>query len=168
MNNTDTPQTEKKYPAETKAERAKKLFHDGANCAQAVLGAFAEECGLCETEAFRIASGFGGGISRLREVCGAVSGMVLVANFLCGQSDITDKQAKDAHYARIRNLTDEFQKKAGSIVCRELLGLESKQSDIPVSEVRTEQYYKKRPCAEMVALAAGILESVFFSEKTLI
>ncbi len=148
-----------------KAETAKELFHRGANCAQAVLGAFAAECGLTEEEAFRIASGFGGGISRLREVCGAVSGMVLTANFLCGQSDITDKKAKDAHYAKIRELTDAFQKETGSVVCRELLGLEKNQSDVPVSEARTEQYYQKRPCGEMVALAAGILEEAFFSEK---
>ena len=144
-----------------KAETAKELFHRGANCAQAVLGAFAAECGLTEEEAFRIASGFGGGISRLREVCGAVSGMVLTANFLCGQSDISDKDAKDAHYARVRKLTDAFQKETGTIICRELLGLAKRQSDVPVSEVRTEQYYQKRPCADMVALAAGILEEAF-------
>lgn len=149
-----------------KSEKAKALFHTGANCAQAVLGAFASECGLTEEEAFRIASGFGGGVSRLREICGAVSGMVLVANFLCGQSDITDKTAKDAHYAKVRELTDAFQAETGSVVCRELLGLEKKQSDVPVSEARTEQYYKKRPCGEMVALAAGILEEAFFHEKS--
>lgn len=147
-----------------KAEQAKALFHAGANCAQAVLGAFANECGLTEEEAFRIASGFGGGVSRLREICGAVSGMVLVANFLYGQSDVSNKAEKDAHYARVRELTDTFQSETGSVVCRELLGLEKKQSDIPISEARTEQYYKKRPCAEMVALAAGILEAAFMKE----
>ena len=155
----------KKTTISQKAESAKNLFHRGANCAQAVLGAFAGECGLSEEEAFRIASGFGGGISRLREVCGAVSGMVLVANFLCGQSDITDKSAKDSHYAAVRKLTDAFQKETGSVVCRELLGLEKKQSDIPISESRTEQYYQKRPCGDMVALAAEILEEAFFSGK---
>lgn len=141
-----------------KRELAKTLFRNGANCAQAVLGAFAKECGLSEKEAFRIASGFGGGISRLREVCGAVSGMVLAANFLFGQSDISDKEEKDAHYARIRTLTDAFQKEAGSVVCRVLLGLKENQSDQPVSEERTALYYQKRPCVEIVALAAGILE----------
>lgn len=148
-----------------KTELAKDLFCKGANCAQAVLGAFAKECGLTEEEAFRIASGFGGGISRLREVCGAVSGMVLVANYLCGQSDITDKKAKDAHYARIRELTDAFQTETGSVVCRVLLGLEEKHSDEPVSEARTEEYYRKRPCSEIVALAAKILEQKFFSAQ---
>ena len=148
-----------------KAELAKALFHKGANCAQAVLGAFAEECGLTEEEAFRIASGFGGGISRLREVCGAVSGMVLTANFLCGQSDITDKAEKDSHYSRIRELTDSFQAELGSVVCRVLLGLEKQQSDSPVSETRTAEYYRKRPCSEIVALAAAILERKFLISK---
>ena len=147
-----------KTPGTPKSEIAKQLFLQGANCAQAVLGAFAPECGLSEQEAFRIASGFGGGISRLREVCGAVSGMVLAANFLFGQSDISDKEEKDAHYARIRKLTDAFQRETGSVVCRVLLGLKEHQSDQPVSEERTTQYYQKRPCAEMVSLAAGILE----------
>ena len=142
----------------TKPELAKSLFHRGANCAQAVLGAFAAECGLTEEQAFQIASGFGGGISRLREVCGAVSGMVLVANFLHGQKDISDKAEKDTHYARIRKLTDAFEKETGSVVCRVLLGLQKNQTDVPVSEERTEQYYRKRPCAELVALAAEILE----------
>ena len=145
-----------------KAEAAATLFRNGANCAQAVLGAFAKECGLTEEQAFKIASGFGGGFSRLREVCGAVSGMVLTANLMCGQSDISDKAAKDAHYALIRMLTAQFQKETGSLICRELLGLNEKQTDSPVSEERTAQYYKKRPCVEMVSLAAQILEQHFF------
>ena len=161
----NTPGTPKSPSSPTKPEKARELFRRGANCAQAVLGAFAEECGLTEEEAFKIASGFGGGISRLREVCGAVSGMVLVANFICGQSDITDKTAKDAHYAKVRELTDAFQKETGSVVCRELLGLQEKQSDEPVSEARTEQYYKKRPCADLVVLAAEIVEKNFFAER---
>ena len=149
-----------------KSEKAGELFHRGANCAQAVFGAFAAECGLTEEDAFRIASGFGGGISRLREVCGAVSGMVLVVNYLYGQSDITDKKAKDAHYTKVRELTDAFQAEAGSVVCRELLGLQEKQSDEPISEARTENYYRKRPCVELVVLAARILEKKLFMTET--
>lgn len=158
-----TPSTPSTPSNPSKSEQAKALFHRGANCAQAVLGAFASECGLTEETAFRIASGFGGGIGRMREVCGAVSGMVLTANFLCGQSDISDKSAKDAHYARIRILTDAFRKNTGSVVCRTLLGLDKEQVDQTVSEERTQQYYKKRPCAELVALAAEILEKEFLT-----
>ena len=141
-----------------KAEQARQLFLSGANCAQAVLGAFHRECGLDFDAAMRLASGFGGGMGRLREVCGAVSGMFLVANLRRGYSDLSDKEAKDAHYAFIQKLAAEFRAETGSSVCRELLGLAQKQSDAPVSEARTPEYYRKRPCADTVALAAAILE----------
>ena len=142
-----------------KAEIARELFCAGANCAQAVFGAFAEECGLTQEEAFRMASGFGGGMARQREVCGAVSGMVLVINCLYGNADITDKDAKDTHYARVQKLCNAFRQEIGSIVCRELLGLAPGQTDQPRSEERTGEYYRKRPCAELVALAAELLEA---------
>lgn len=141
-----------------KAEQSRELFLAGANCAQAVVGAYCKECGLDFDRAMQLASGFGGGMGRLREVCGAVSGMVLVANLLHGYSDLSDKTKKDAHYALIQKLAAEFQAQAGSIICRELLNLGKKESDTPVSEARTPEYYHKRPCAELVALAAAILE----------
>ena len=141
-----------------KSEKAKSLFMEGANCAQAVCGAFAAECGISEEQALVISSGFGGGVGRMREVCGAVSGMVLVLNMIYGSGDLSDKSAKDGQYARIQEVADSFKKECGSIVCRELLGLEKKASTPPESEARTPEYYKKRPCADMVALAAEILE----------
>lgn len=143
---------------EEKAEQARRLFLSGANCAQAVLGTFHEECRLDRETALRLASGFGGGISRLREMCGALSGMILAENLIHGYSDLTDKAVKDAHYKRIRALVEEFRRETGAILCRELLGLAPGQSDEPVSEARTGEYYRKRPCAEIVALAAGILD----------
>ena len=143
---------------ESKEEKARRLFLSGANCAQAVFGAFHAECGLDPETAFRIASGFGGGMARMREVCGAVSGMILAANYLSGYSELKDKAAKDAHYALIQKLAEEFRKENGSIVCRDLLGLPSGRRDIPVSEARTAEYYRKRPCADLVAAAAGIAE----------
>lgn len=142
----------------SKAEIAKNLFCAGANCAQAVFGAFAEECGFTQEEAFRIASGFGGGMARQREVCGAVSGMILVLNCQYGNDNIADKAAKDAHYARVQAICERFRQEAGSIICRDLLGLAEDQKDKPQSEERTAAYYKKRPCAELVALAAGLAE----------
>ena len=84
--------------------------------------------------------------------------MFIVANLKYGNSDLSDKRAKDAHYALIQQLGERFRAETGSIICRELLGLASKQPDSPVSEARTEAYYRKRPCSEMVALAARILE----------
>ena len=139
-----------------KSQIAANYFKSGANCAQAVLCAFANECGLTESEAMRLASGFGGGMGRLREVCGAVSGMILVANILKGNSDPSDKAAKDAHYRLIQELASEFKAENNSIICRELLNLGGSSPDSPISETRTAEYYKKRPCAELVALAADI------------
>ena len=140
-----------------RSEEAKNNFLSGMNCAQAVLCAFADRCGLDRETALKLASGFGGGIARQREVCGAITGMCMAADLICGPGEASDKAAKDEHYAFIRGLCDEFRNETGSILCRELLGLAPKQSDSPVSEARTAAYYKKRPCAELVALAAKIL-----------
>ena len=142
----------------SKKEKAMVLFKAGANCSQAVVGAFAEECGITIEEAMKLASGFGAGMGRMREVCGAVSGMVIVANLLYGSADLQDKKAKDEHYALIQKLADEFKKINSSIICRELLNLNKNENTSPVSEARTETYYKKRPCVELVGIAVEILE----------
>jgi C_GCAxxG_C_C family probable redox protein len=139
------------------SEEAKNNFLAGMNCAQAVLCAFAGRCGLDRDTALKLASGFGGGIARQREVCGAVSGMCMAADLIRGPGEGSDKAAKDEHYAFIRGLCDAFRDETGSIICRELLGLAPEQSDSPVSEARTAAYYAKRPCAELVELAAKIL-----------
>ena len=149
----------------SKAEKAKVLFMEGANCAQAVCGAFAAECGISEEQALILSSGFGGGVGRMREVCGAVSGMVLVLDMLYGSGDLNDKGAKDAQYARVQELANAFKAECGSIVCRELLGLDKKAPTPSESEARTPEYYKKRPCAEMVALAAKLLEKYIEKQK---
>ena len=140
-----------------KGDLARQYFLSGANCTQAVFAAFHQECGLDEKTAFRMASGFGAGVARLREVCGAVSGMVLVMNMLAGPDDISDTKAKDAHYARVRKPLERFRSLNGSIVCRVLLGLEKGENASAVSEERTAEYYKKRPCADLVAMAADIV-----------
>ena len=141
-----------------KGELAKEYFQSGANCAQAVLAAFHKECGIDEKTAFRMASGFGAGMARMREVCGAVSGMILAANLLRGADDITDQGMKDRHYAYLQVLLKEFQQSAGSLICRDLLGLTTTGGSAPTSEARTKEYYAKRPCGEMVRLAAEILD----------
>ena len=142
-----------------KQEAARALFHEGANCAQAVLGAFADECGLTREQAMCLGSSFGAGMGRLREVCGAVSGMFIVVGLRLGYSDIHCKSDKDRHYALIQKLAEEFKSRtqSNSIICRELLGL-SPGPDSPVSEARTADYYRKRPCAELVGIAAEIIE----------
>lgn len=138
-------------------EKAKQLFMEGYNCSQAVLGAFCEECGLDFDTAMKMSSSFGGGMGRLREVCGAVSGMFMVAGLIYGYDDPTAQEEKAKHYERIQKLAEEFRKENGSIVCRELLGLTEKKSE-PKPEQRSAEYYKKRPCPEMVKMAAEIME----------
>ncbi|MDO4585301.1 MAG: C-GCAxxG-C-C family protein [Planctomycetia bacterium] len=143
----------------SKAEQARALFREGANCAQAVAVAFAEECHVDAETMCRLASGFGAGMGRLREVCGAVSGMVLVANLLWGPSQFSDTAGRDAQYARIQTLAERFRKETGSILCHELLGIEKKKGETPTSHIQ-KNHSPKRPCVEMVALAADILEKV--------
>lgn len=141
-----------------KQQDAEELFAGGCNCAQAVLAAFCGECKLDRETAMRIGSSLGGGMGRLREVCGAVSGMFVVAGLLYGESAPGDKAKKDAHYRLIQDLAAEFKAEHGSIICRELLALPEGQSDSPVSEARTGDYYRRRPCKEIVGYAAMMME----------
>lgn len=140
----------------SKAERAKQLFLEGCNCAQAVFLAFAEDR-MDKSTALRLASGFGGGMGGMRGVCGAVSGMFLAYGLLRGSDDPTDRTAKAAHYATLRQLCEEFERRNGSSLCRQLLGLDPDFKPQP-PEARTAEYYEKRPCPELVACAAEILE----------
>ncbi len=141
----------------TYSEKARSLFEEGYNCAQAVFLAFSDRTGLSPETAAALSSSFGGGMGRLREVCGAVSGMFMVIGALYGYADPKDAQAKKQHYERIQLLAQKFRDENGSIICRELLGL-GKGPDSPVPEARTAAYYKKRPCGELVACAAAITE----------
>lgn len=139
----------------THAEKAKELFMQGYNCSQAVFAAFCDLTGLTQQQAARIASGFGGGMGGMREVCGTVSGMVLVLNFLYGL-DAPDRQKKAALYHAVQEVSARFRAENGSIICRELLGLDKSVRAMEPSE-RTAEYYKKRPCPELCALAAQIV-----------
>ena len=142
-----------------KSEKAKQLFLKGYNCSQAVVGAFCEDLGLDFDTAMKLSSSFGGGMGRLREVCGAVSGMFILAGLKYGYSDPTDKTAKTEHYKLIQDMATKFKEDNGSIICRELLGEKNKNfSHIPSD--RTTEYYKKRPCAELVEIAALVAEKI--------
>ena len=141
------------------AEKARDLFREGYNCAQSVVGAFHEEMGLSLSEATRLASSFGGGMGGLRETCGAVTGMFLVAGMLMGYDDPAAYDGKKAHYARIRQLAEQFRQKHDTLVCRELLrSLPEKLQKDP--QPRTEQYYKVRPCVRFVETAAELLDEM--------
>ena len=143
--------------------RAIELFMEGYNCAQAVAMSFADAMGMEEKYCARLSSSFGGGMGRMREVCGAVSGMCLVLGVLYGYDDATDAEAKAAHYAAVQEICGEFRKRTGSIICRELLGLNGPQD--PTPQPRTQQYYQKRPCADLVYDAAEILERYIREER---
>ncbi len=141
----------------THPELAKHLFERGHNCAQAVFLAFSDLTGLDEDTALKLSSSFGGGMGRLREVCGAVSGMFMAAGLLYGTADTSSHELKAAHYARIQALAAAFREKNGAIVCRELLGLDAGGN--PVPEKRSPEYYKKRPCSQLCYDAAQVLDS---------
>ena len=140
------------------AEKACNNFKLGYNCAQAVLLAFSDEIGLDANTALKLASSFGGGMGRLREVCGAVSSMFMISGFLQGYTIPNNDQIKGEHYARIQDLGKKFHERCGSIICRELLGL-PEGADIPTPSKRTQEYYQTRPCENCIKVAAEIIES---------
>ncbi len=136
--------------------KAAELFMNKCNCAQAVMVAFCDVTGFDEEFAARISCSFGGGMGRMREVCGAVSGMLMVLGHLYGYTDPGEGDCrKAAHYALVQELSAKFRDEAGSIICREILN--NPPSD-PNPTPRTEEYYKTRPCARMVMIAAKILD----------
>ena len=135
--------------------QAAELFVGGYNCAQAIMVAFCDVTGLEKDMAARMSSSFGGGMGRMREVCGAVSGMLLVAGILYGYDTPGDDESKLSHYQLVQALSGQFREQVGSIVCREIL--KDPPSD-PNPTPRTEEFYKTRPCARMVLLAGQILD----------
>ena len=136
--------------------QAAQYFLDGYNCAQAVFAAFSDMTGLTPEYSARMASAFGGGMGRMREVCGAVSGMLMVAGILYGYDDPKATTEKRELYAQVQAMAGQFRQELGSIVCRDLL--KNPPSD-PNPTPRTEQFYKDRPCARMVATAARIMDA---------
>ena len=147
----------------TKGAKAKARFKEGFNCAQSVVSAFApeisRETGLTAQRLTAAVSGFGGGMGRMREVCGAVSGAIAVLGFLTGYSDPDDSAAKKEMYGRVRELMNAFKDRSGSCVCRELL-VGTNADDGAVPEERTAGYYRKRPCADLVETAADLCAEI--------
>ena len=135
---------------------AGELFLRGYNCAQSVAVAFCDVTGLDTDFAARMASSFGGGMGRMREVCGAVSGMLMVVGLLYGYDTPGDDVSKQAQYALVQELSGKFREETGSIICREIL--KNPPSD-PNPSPRTAEYYAQRPCARMVMTAARILDA---------
>ena len=147
-------------PAE-RGERARGYFLEGYNCCQAVLMAFSdvlEANGLTDADTLKtVGSGFGGGFARMREVCGSFSGCTILAGFIrpAGKSDV---EARTANYALVQEMAAAFRERnGGSIVCADLLGLHGRTPEGPVPSARTEEFYKKRPCPEIIRNAAVIV-----------
>lgn len=137
-------------------ELAAENFMKGYNCAQTIVVTFCDVTGLEPDFAAKLSSSFGGGMGRMREVCGAVSGMLMVAGLLYGYETPGDDESKRTHYARVQALAGAFREREGSIVCREIL--KNPPSD-PNPTPRTAEFYKKRPCVRLVMLAAEILDA---------
>ena len=138
-------------------QRAKELFLEGYNCAQATLAAFSDITGIDEATAIKLTSGFGAGMGALRDTCGAVTGMFMAADMLYGYESPTDKEGKAAHYELIRELAAKFKEENGSIMCRDLLA-NCPKAQQPMD--RTDEYYAVRPCVRLVMDAAAILDKV--------
>ena len=156
------------FNIEERVAKAKRLFKEnGYNCCQAVVLAYNDIFGIDDTTAAAISSGFGGGMGRMREVCGSVSGMVLLAGLLKPATDPSDKSGRAANYSLVQEVAGEFKSINGSIICKELLGLPSCSvsapdnihgfPESPVPSDRTPEYYRKRPCEELVGISAKII-----------
>lgn len=150
----------------TRKEKAMNLFETGYNCTQSVVLAFADLLDMDEQTLAQMVSAFGGGMGRLREVCGSVSGMFFVTGMLYGYHEPGDFEGKKELYAKVQTLAERYEKKNGSIVCRELLGLDHKR-DLFVPEKRSSEYYRKRPCKELIGCAAEILDQ-FIQENPIL
>ncbi len=141
----------------TRGEKAKALFESGYTCSQAVALSFADLFDIPEETLSALAAPFGGGMGRMREVCGAVSGSFMVLGLTEKYTDPADSEGKMALYAKVREIADKFKAENGSIICRELLeGVNAAPGGNP--ETRSPEYYKKRPCGELVKSAADIIE----------
>ena len=158
--------TERSNTAIGAKESAQGFFEEGYNCCQSVFLAFADRYGFSKELAARMSASFGGGVGRLREVCGAVSAMALVCGLECGATEGGDQDGKAANYEQMQALAARFQEKNGSLICRQLLGLDQ-QTKVDEKtggmgnhqpQARTKEYYAARPCKELVGTAAEILE----------
>ena len=151
-----------------RVELAVENFMAGYGCCQSVVAAFADIYGLDDTLAKKVAAGFGGGVGRLRMMCGAVSGIVMLVGLDCGQTEGSDREGKSACYKVVQELLAKSKAENGSLICAEILGLEgyTKAENSYVASARTAEYYKKRPCAAKVESAARIFANYLKGKET--
>lgn len=141
-----------------RVERAEELFLNGYNCAQAVVGAYADLFGMDPNTAMRFAEGLGGGMGRMRLTCGAVAATALLAGLKMSNGEGGDLQTRSEIYAKVREMAEEFKERNGSVICGDLLGVNKPADNGAMPEKRTEQYYKKRPCVQCVTDCAKLVE----------
>jgi C_GCAxxG_C_C family probable redox protein len=141
-----------------RVERAVENFMQGYGCCQSVVAAFADLYGMDDNMAKRVAAGFGGGVGRMRMMCGAVSGIVMLVGLDCGQTEGSDREGKSACYKVVQELLAKSKEQNGSLICAEILGIKGyeKAACSYVASPRTAEYYKQRPCAAKVESAARI------------
>ncbi|MBE6232105.1 MAG: C_GCAxxG_C_C family protein [Bacteroidales bacterium] len=173
------------FDIEQRVKEARRLFkEEGYNCCQAVVIAYCDIFGIDKKTAASISSGFGGGMGRMREVCGSVSGMIILAGLLKPAHDPSSKADRTANYALVQDVAGEFKQINGSIICRDLLGIGTSGRDngsasdtgstqsmveSPVPADRTNEYYKKRPCEELVGISARIIgKRILLCEENLL
>lgn len=151
-------------PGESRVAYADSLFRGGYNCAQSVFAAYADLFGMDRTTALKMSSAMGGGIGRMREICGAVSAMAMLAGLKEGNDDPENEEAKAHIYALVRDMSGKFKEKEGTLICRELLGIEGMEESAKPT-VRTPAFYATRPCARLIAEAAEIIEEILLERE---
>lgn len=144
----------------TPKEKARNYFLEGFNCSQSVFCAFADRFGIDTETAKKISAGLGGGVGRMREVCGAVTASAMVLGSICAPTDGSDAESKKKNYELVREFSERFLERHPSVICREILSLDTKMEKTATPDDRTAEYYKKRPCLKVVEDAAEILEEM--------
>lgn len=145
---------------ESRVDRAVQTFEEGYNCAQSVFSTYADCFGMDRETALRMSSAMGAGVGRMREICGAVSSMAMLAGLKEGNDDPHNEEAKEHIYALVRQMSARFREEYDSILCRELLGLEEGMEESAKPSVRTPEYYASRPCPGIIACASRIIEEM--------
>ena len=154
-----------KIDKEERIRREEELFVSGYNCSQAVVAAFADLFGFTEEQGLKLSAGMGGGMGRLRMTCGAVSGMAILAGMDCGSADASDREGKSANYKVVQELCERFKSKHQSLICAELLNIRKGAPLSYEASERTAEYYKTRPCVNMVVTAAKIFADYLDEKK---
>ena len=149
----------------SRVEDAVNLFMSGYNCCQSVFSAYSDLFGLDREMALKLSCSMGGGIGRMREICGAVSAMAMLAGLKEGNDDPENEEAKAHIYALVRDMSAKFKEKEGTLICRELLGIDGMEESAKPT-VRTPEFYATRPCARLIAEAAEIIEEVLLDKKS--